>query len=449
MGKPHKELNLVLFLLGLFSMTQIRIIGAIGISEIPIFIIAPFMFLKDYRTLKVDGFLPIIWLSLLTCGGNCIASYMNETHIVYAIKGFATPYSIFAVVVVLHRLLRDNLMGYKWLLIGIAFSLIVNIFVFQQDAELSAFADGAVGIEAGRRIAQTSAIFWTSRIRPFVELPMSAWYTQVPLGVSVMLIFFFVVFSAVTTASGRGFAATAMASVVLLMVGRKKRKHMQFFKQHFGLFVVGCCAVSIILTTVYKAAAQSGLMGEQSRDKYERQMEDRKGVLGLLQGGRGEVFIGLTACVDKPIFGYGPCPIDKNDYVKRYYEKYGTSRQWNEFISYDDYLSSIGRARCYVIPAHSHLISFWLYYGIIGLVLWVYVLYLIVIYFKRYVDVVPQWFGYMAVTLPTLVWSIAFSPYGYRVATPLTICLLLFSRAISRGMIRPSFEMIKEEAKYN
>ena len=449
MYRRNSGISIILFLIGLFSMTQIRIVGAVGISEIPIYFAAPFIFIMNYHTLKLDGFLPIIWLSLLTCVGDCISSYVNGTPIPIAIKGFATPYSIFAVMVVLHRLLRNNLRGYRWVLIGTAFSLVLNVFVFHQDAELSAFSEGATGMEAGRRIVQSSAIFWTSRIRPFMELPISVWYTQTPLLGSCGLIIAFVLFSAITTASGRGFAATAMLSMILLILGGKKKRHMQFFKHHFGVFIFGCIFISVILTAIYKVAAQSGLMGEASRVKYERQMEDRKGVLGLLQGGRGEVFIGLMACLDKPIWGHGPWPLDKNDYVKRYYEKYGTSRQWDEFVSYERYLSLVGRVRYHIIPGHSHLVSFWLNYGIVGLMVWLYVLYLIFIYFKRYIDVIPQWFGYMAITLPLFTWNIFFSPYGYRVVTPLTICLLLFSRAVAMRRIQMSLDMRIEASKYD
>ena len=178
-------------------------------------------------------------------------------------------------------------------------------------------------------------------------------------------------------------------------------------------------------------------------------MEDQKGFWGVLQGGRGEVFIGLMACIDKPIWGHGTWPLDKNDYVKNYYEKYGTSRQWREFISYERYLSSVGRIRYHIIPGHSHLITFWLSYGIVGLMLWIYVLYLIILYFMRYVDVVPQWFGYMAITLPLFVWNIFFSPYGYRISTCLTICLLLFCRAIALGKMQLPLNMLQDAAKYD
>ena len=449
MGKPHKNLTFVLFLLGLFSMTQIRIIGAIGIAEIPIYILAPYLFLVDYQSLKNDGFLPIIWLALLTCVCACISSCINHTYIAEAIKGFATPYSIFAVMVVLHRLLRKDLSGYKWILLGAAFSQILNIFIFQQSAEMSAFSEGATGFEAGRRIAETSTIFWTSRIRPFIDAFVGGWYTQMPLPISILLIACFAIFSAVSTTSGRSMAAVTIIGLGLLFIGGKSRRRMLFFKRQFYFFVILSILGIVVLSEGYRLSALNGLLGEKAKMKYESQMQERKGVIGILKGGRGEVFIGLTACLDKPFFGHGPWPIDDNDYIKRYVEKYGTPTEWEGFFNHERYLASIGYRRYHMIPAHSHLIAFWLYYGIIGLVFWIYVLYLIVIYFKRYVDVVPQWFGYLAVSVSAFAWNVFFSPYGGRIVTPLMICLILFTRAIAKGRISLPVAMQIEASKYD
>ena len=166
--------NIFLFLIGLFSMTQVRIIGAIGLSEIPIFLCAPFLFLADFNILRRQGFMPLLSLILLTCLGCIVSSLHNHTYYVNAIKGFATPYSMFAVTVVLNHLLKDNLDGMKWLLVGSAFTLILNVFILPMDAEVQAFAEGATGFAAGKIIAESSTIFWISRIRPLITLPIAA-----------------------------------------------------------------------------------------------------------------------------------------------------------------------------------------------------------------------------------------------------------------------------------
>ena len=92
-----KTASWFLFLLGTFSMTQIRIIGSIGISELVVFVLAPWVFLIDYKVLKYDGFMPAIWLALLMCLGCVVASIANYTPFLLFLKGLATPYTIFSI----------------------------------------------------------------------------------------------------------------------------------------------------------------------------------------------------------------------------------------------------------------------------------------------------------------------------------------------------------------
>ena len=55
--------SIFLFLIGLFSQTQIHVFGSIGISELPIFVVAPILFVTNVRSLKHDGFFPFLMLS--------------------------------------------------------------------------------------------------------------------------------------------------------------------------------------------------------------------------------------------------------------------------------------------------------------------------------------------------------------------------------------------------
>ena len=63
-----------MFLIGLGSMTQFHFVGSLGVSELPIFLIAPIIFVMDFRLLRGDGFMPFIWLTILCCIGCCISS---------------------------------------------------------------------------------------------------------------------------------------------------------------------------------------------------------------------------------------------------------------------------------------------------------------------------------------------------------------------------------------
>lgn len=443
-----KASNIILFLIGLFSMTQVRIVGAIGVSEIPIYISAPFIFLLDFRSLRRHGFLPLLSLILLTCLGCVISSSYNHTYYIEAIKGLATPYSMFAVTVFLHHFLKGNLEGMKWLLTGSAFTLILNIFVLPMDAEIQAFAQGAEGFAAGKIIAESSTIFWISRIQPLITLPISAWYTKTPIWYSVGSLMGFVAFAMLSSSSGRAMSIWCFLAATLILICRKRRDSMVAMKHHFILLVI-CAGVMVCLfTAVYKYGAKNNWFGDLAYEKYSKQTRSGSGVLRLLMSGRAETFIGFFACLDKPIVGHGPWARDTGEYVEDFLRDYGDYEDYQNLVQARIYWGRRGYSLVGVIPAHSHIIAFWLWYGIFGLLLWLYVLWLIYKYFTQYVDVVPQWLGYFAVTISASLWSIFFSPYSQRILFPLLFCALIYVRNIASGKMNLPPEMLREASQY-
>ena len=97
-----------------------------------------------------------------------------------------------------------------------------------------------------------------------------------------------------------------------------------------------------------------------------------------------------------------------------------------------------------LISAHSHITSFWLYFGIAGLLYWLYVLYVIFRYVKEDCWIVPQWFFWLAAGTPALLWSIFFSPFHSRFGLPLMIVAMLMCRAIREGRYVLPYSMMRE-----
>lgn len=440
--------NIFLFLIGLFSMTQVRIIGAIGLSEIPIFLCAPFLFLADFNILRRQGFMPLLSLILLTCLGCIVSSLHNHTYYVNAIKGFATPYSMFAVTVVLNHLLKDNLEGMKWLLVGSAFTLILNVFILPMDAEVQAFAEGATGFAAGKIIAESSTIFWISRIRPLITLPIAAWYTKTPLWYSIGALMAFIAFALISSSSGRSTALWCVLAVTLILICRKSRASMVAVKRHVILALVCVAVMASVFSAIYKYGAEQYWFGEVAYEKYRRQSKSGSGVLRLLMSGRAETFIGFFACLDKPVLGHGPWAIDTKDYIENFLRDYGDYEDYQNLVHTRVYWGSLGYSVVKVIPGHSHIVTFWLWYGIFGLLLWLYVLWLIYKYFTKYLDVVPQWFGYFAVTISASLWGIFFSPYSQRILFPLLFCALIYVRNVANRKMNLPPEMLREASEY-
>ena len=327
-----KAASWFLFLLGTFSMTQIRIIGNIGISELVVFFLAPWFFLADYKVLKYDGFMPAIWLALLMCLGCVVASIANYTPFLLFLKGLATPYTIFSILVVGHHLLRRSMSGYKWFCLGMAMTVTINIFIFQRAVEADIWGQGGRGLEAVEGI-MSGPLFWVIRINAWTNVPINGWYLQTPIVYSILVPVSMFFFSALTTASGRSTAATAAGAVLLVILGGKHISQLKRLSKNFWFVLIMGLVLIQLLTMGYKTAATSGLMGEKALQKYERQMKGRKsGVLATLMGGRLEFFVGSYAALKKPIVGYGPWALDVEGYYDEFLAKYGNADDYEEYL---------------------------------------------------------------------------------------------------------------------
>lgn len=436
--------GLLLFLIGLFSMTQVRLVGSIGISELVIFVLAPFVFVADYQILRRDGFLPTLWLALLVCAGCCVSSFCNQSSLPVFLRGFASPYSIFAIVVVLHRVLRKNLNGLKWLFLGGCLSFVVCTFVFHTGTE----AVDAERYGGGAAAIMESSIFLIGRLSGFLMAPIAGWYFQTPLPYSVLTPIIWSGYCLFSTVSGRSAALGTMVTALILLVGKKRRSQMSRIRRHFVPFLLAVLVAGLAFKGFYRTAAMHGWLGEEALKKYESQTKGRTSALALLMGGRSEAFVGLFACLDRPIVGHGPWALDTNDYCVDFLAKYGQPEDYDKFVqsTLSDQRMGISR-RTRLIPAHSHIIGFWLWYGIFGLLFWLYVLKLVYDWCRHSSSAIPQWYGYFAVSIPSFLWGVFFSPFGSRVQAVAVIACLLMARAVQRGRVQLPAEMVREIEK--
>ena len=147
-------------------------------------------------------------------------------------------------------------------------------------------------------------------------------------------------------------------------------------------------------------ATQSGLVSEEAQLKNESEAQAGN----LLLGGRPEFFIGLRAAMDSPILGHGSWARDmkytemQNDLMA----EYGLQSD----------LTDIEANTSGLIPSHSHIISAWVFAGIVGAVFWGYVLWLV----SRAIIVTalhrPPLAPIYIWLLVGYLWAIFFSPFG-------------------------------------
>lgn len=430
-SQRNKQCNYLLFLMGAFSLTEASFgAGFLAISEMVVFMVAPFVFLKDFRSLKHDGFMPMVWLIWLTMAGCIVASYVNHTPLQYFCRGFFAVYAVFAGMVCFHRLLSGNFSGVKYFFFGVALSCIINIFIFQRGSARHG-DDVALVSAAAMESTLGSVLFWGSRLQHWLYLPIKGWYLSTPKVYSVAAPFVVAAVSLLGSGgSGRSFALCAIASSVLLILGSKKVSILLRLKRKLIVVFIVMLIGAFAAKGMYSHLAKSGALGEVGLRKYEQQTKSGTGVLPILMAGRSEFFAGIYCAVHNPIVGYGPWAIDWDDLYYGFLEKYGTIEDFQLYVKCQLASARDGGGRVHVIPSHSCIVGFWTWYGIFGLVLWLYIFWLYYKTMTAYFVNIPLWYGCFATIIPLAVWDGLFSPFGARLANALLFTMCLYAKAV-------------------
>ena len=434
----HKKLTLLWFVLGLGS--KLQVIASLSITEMIVLISAPFLFIKGYRQMRSDGVMPFFLLSLMVILGCIVASIANGTRAEFVLRGLAVTVLVACSIIVSHWLIRRDPAGFKWFILAVPISAIISTFYFKASVEMTMLGESSEEIIRG-------PIFWITRLNPLVLAPTKGWYLQMPTVFNVLAPLFMVIFAMLMSISGRATALSAIGFAALVIIGGKTRRSMNRISRHFGLL----CLIGISLVSVayigYKVFASNGWLGEDALKKYENQSEGGKGGLGrLILGGRGESFIGLLACRDKPIVGWGPWARDENGYTEEFMLKYGTWDDYQNFLGYQSFLIRYGITDR-MLSCHAYITEFWAWYGIWGLVFWLYVIFVLLRYLKQDIAAVPQWYAWLACSIPGVFWGIFFSPFADRFGIPLFVVACLMARAVRQGRFSLPPEMIREIEK--
>lgn len=422
-----KKNKWVLFLIGCFSMTQIRVIGFIGISELFLFFLAPLYCVHDWDLLKKHGFSTIIVLSLCCFAGGIVSNLVNNVSFYDGSRGVASPYAIFALIVCMHHFLHLNIFNMKWLIVGFAISAVISTFILQPGSGRNMAADGSIfgGVEHIESV-MGYPLFWVSQFDHWLNMPIRIAYLQVPSVYTIAVAVFLPIYSLIW-AGGRSAFLTIAFSYAIIFIGMKNRNRMHAIRRYFWLMAILGILLGLLLKGIYIYAVTHELMSEGQQKKFERQSQAGTGVMRLLIGGRVDFFAGLTAALEKPLLGHGSWARDTGGYYERFLFKYGME------TDYERYRTKIDKGIIGYLPGHSNVITAWNWYGIFGLIFWLYVFYLYVLTLKKNMATIPQWFGYFALVLPGAIWNFFFSPFGNRVSSCLIMVLCLFVKAVSEG----------------
>lgn len=420
----HNASGFLLFLIGLGASYRIQIVGAIGISEIFVFLWAPFLFWGELPHLRRNGFARYLGIWFLTVLGCVVSSIVNRTDLPLFLRGFAQIYSLFAGVVVIHFLLRKNISSIRWLALGLCLSPVLSFLLHGGDLSMD-FDMTEEGMKAFRRMSALSHI---------TKIPVACWYFNSPLWFSAGLPIVFGIVCIMSSASGRSLALTLIATGMLALIGWRKPERIFLISKHFVRFCIYVVLVVFIVKTAYVKLAPKGFFGESIQRKFLAQTGGNTSTIALLMGGRPQFLSGAYVASKKPILGFGPWYQEwGNGYEAEFYQKYASPEASDYYFKSLE--ERLNRGKSSVLGGHSHLIAFWTWYGIFGLLFWLYVLCQLALFFKNNICKIPVFFGFICAYAPKFVWDAFFSPYSARMQTSALIVLILMANSACRSIV--------------
>jgi hypothetical protein len=204
----------------------------------------------------------------------------------------------------------------------------------------------------------------------------------------------------------RSTGGVCLAAALYLVVTRSMDKQSTR-KSKLGAGAVVAIAVSLLLWLAgtfwaYRYAAANGILGEDARDKFERQSS---GKYGLLLGGRMDAVGAFFAIYDSPILGHGSWAKDPTYLIAQ-----------ERALSLMDYTVegdvSPDELEEGLIPSHSHILGAWVDAGILGALFWVSVLIVTVRRLARVQSPSAPLLPLASFAAFTLLWDVLFSGYG-------------------------------------
>ena len=436
-----KKLAIPWFLLGLGS--QLQVLFSLSISEVIVLFVAPFLIASEIQYMRKHGVQIFFYMAIFVFVGCVLSLLVNHSEFYQVIRGLSVTCIVVCAIVVGHYMIRNDPQGLKWYFFGTMLSGFLCIFVFQRMAEVSMVHGTDVDL------IMSGPLFWIQRLSALLTTPILASYLKLPLGYSIGVPLFLSLFSILVTESGRAASLTFLGAAAVVMLGRKKQRTMMSFGRHFILIFCLAAAGMFVVKAAYQWAVMSDYLGEKARSKFEHQTANGTGVVQLLIGGRADSFVGLLAVADSPIFGKGYWAPDTEGYYEEFLSRYGNTEDYDQYIK--NYYSVRGMRATRMISCHSHITSFWVWYGLPGLAFWLYVIFVMFRYLKYDAYAVPQWFYWLAAGVPNLLWHIFFSPFNARLGLPLCIVGMLIARSVRlcKYQLPPAmiYEINKSEMK--
>ena len=385
LGSKELGARLLAFAIPVLIAVEVPGLGTIYLAELCLIGLLPVLLVMRGRMLQSKVLTFILALGLVYFGAQVITDVIRETPFADYARGWSRILFLLFSFVSSYLLIgndRARLLSFACgLVVGSAFHLLIN-------NPLS-----AIGWKFGFAGPTTTLVLIGFSMIPVLRSPSSLVGPAIMVALGV-----FSAFMDFRSWGGVLMLSAAFLSIpaILRLFGLRPKPLSYGRMLVMGVILM---ATGFGALKIYGAAAESGMLGERSKQKYETQ--SALGDLGILLGGRSESLVTVQAIQDSPLVGHGSWAKD------RYYADLRQLMLYrlgfvNRFIEPETDL----------IPTHSHLLGSWVEAGIGGALFWVGILALVIAALRRLYASDDPLRPYLVFLMFLFIWDILFSPFG-------------------------------------
>lgn len=402
---------LIAFLIGATSSYDLNLLGRVPLSELIAFSSIPFLVKGAIRVSYKSQVKLVLFATLLWLFGIFISDLIASTDLEDFLRAMMKPiFTIAWALFVLGVLARD-----KKALLMIPFGEIIATiqnYIAPQSYTASnilsgGYAEVAYGIGPiinSVGVAASLLVYQRSKI-----------YASLCLVVTSLVMGY-----AGGTRSGMALLLLSALFILYTHFFSFKKKRVSVYSPAKRIFLTISVIVIVAgLFETYIYAANAGWLGEAQQAKLYDQSDNKFGLtpLGLLLGGRAEVFGGILVIIDRPIVGYGSWTAwQMSDYFFDAIQIVGADKRLGDTL----------RSGVYPGIGHSVLIVAWLENSILAFVAVSILLYSVLKFVSRAVQTDSYLRGYILILAMPLIWSFLASPFSNSVRFQLGFILALF-----------------------
>lgn len=409
-----KKRNLFAFLIGLFSITTIRIVAVFTITEIILTLFLPyFLFKKESSiTLRSKKTKTVLVLLSLWIIGAFISDILNQGSMFHFLKGSIRliPW-LGCFIFAFWFLKREYISLFKYFAVGTLFSFVLDVYIFQYITFDFYEITGRIVFYIISQLAILLSLFY------FRNYPRASIIMIMLVGVSQLF-------------AGEGnrstFLLLFMSAFIVLVIMYYTRFNFngelmsRAFRKNVFLIIGILIIASLGSKKIYESLVMNDFLSKKAKEKFEMQSNSE---IGLLSG-RGEFISAALAIYDAPFFGHGSWALDTKNYGIKAAQIAGLPKKERDMLK-SVYKRRNAAGKTPLIPCHSHLTSAWVYHGILGALFWFYIFYLLMIFLIKYLFVKPALILYMIITALGQIWMLWFSPIQGTVIWAFYIALII------------------------